>query len=99
MDEPGKVELKKSILAIEKIEDPMARAEALATEAENINPDSPLIGEVFQLVLDTDPSFGARNRAYQALLPKLTPDLLQHALSMVEKHENEKLQAEEDHET
>jgi tetratricopeptide (TPR) repeat protein len=95
MAAPVDADIKKSILAIESIEDPMSRSEALETAAKDIAPDSPLMGEVLQLVLDTDPSYGARNRAYHALLPKLSPDLLQQALDMVEKYGNEKVQAVE----
>lgn len=95
MAAPEKADINASILGIEKIEDPKEQAEALAAEAENIDPDSPLLGEVFRLVLEADPSFGGRRRAYQALLPKLTPELIEQALDMIEKYENDKLKAEE----
>jgi hypothetical protein len=95
MAAPGKIDIKESVLAIEKIEDPKERAEALAAEAEKIDPDSPLLREVFRLVLDADPSSGGRSRAYRVLLPKLSPDLMQQALDMIEKYDNDKLKAEE----
>ena len=95
MATPDKTDIKKRVLSIEKIEDPMERAEALAAEAEKIDPDSPLLGDVFRLVLEADPTYGARSRAYRALLPKLGPDLIEQALDMIEKYDNDKLKAEE----
>lgn len=95
MAAPVEVDLKKRIYEIGSLEDPKSRAEALEMVAADIPPDSPMMDEVLHLVLDTDPSLGARNRSYRALLPKLPPELLLQALSMVEKQSNEKVQAEE----
>ena len=95
MAAPVKIDLKKRIAEIDSIKDPMSRAEALAAVAADIAPDSPLMDHVLELVLTTDPSYGARIKAYQALLPKLPTELLLQALSMVQKQENEKVQAEE----
>ena len=90
-----KAGLEKQIKKIESMEDQVSRAEALAAVAEDIVPDSPFMGHVLELVLATDPAYGGRLRAYQSLLPKLTSELKLHALQMVEKQSNEKVQAEE----